>query len=299
MAKDFNSISKITNVILNVIFILATATCLIPLLLVIGISITDENSIMQFGYSIFPKVVSFKAYEYIYKVKELVFNAYGLTILVTVVGTVVSTLITTLYAYAISRKEFTYRKFFTYFLLITMIFSGGMVPWYVVCVKFLHINNTIFALLLPYLINGFYVIIMRTFISTNVPDSVIESARIDGSGELRTFFQIVIPLAIPGIATVALFTTLVYWNDWWLPLMLIVDSKLYNLQYLLYKLMSNIEALARLSSSISSTSSEISSLPSQGARMAMCIISIGPIILAYPFFQKYFIKGLTIGAVKG
>ena len=180
-----------------------------------------------------------------------------------------------------------------------MIFSGGMVPWYVVCVKLLHINNTILALLLPYLINGFYVIIMRTFISTNVPDSVIESARIDGSGELRTFFQIVIPLAVPGIATVALFTTLVYWNDWWLPLMLIVDSKLYNLQYLLYKLMSNIEALARLSSSISSTSSEISSLPSQGARMAMCIISIGPIILAYPFFQKYFIKGLTIGAVKG
>jgi putative aldouronate transport system permease protein len=299
MKKEINSISRVTNVILNIIFILAAAACILPIFLVAGISLTDEDSIMKFGYSIIPKVVSFKAYDFIYKVKGMVLDAYVLTILVTLTGTILSTLITTMYAYCISRKEFVYRKFFTYYLLFTMIFNGGMVPWYIVCVKLLHINNNVLALLLPYLINGFYVIIMRTFIVTNVPDSIIESARIDGSGEIKTFFRIVVPLAVPGIATIALFTTLVYWNDWWIPLMLITDSKLYNLQYLLYKLMNNIETLARLSSNLSGSSSEYSNLPSQGARMAMCIISIGPIVLAYPFFQKYFVKGLTIGSVKG
>lgn len=273
--------------------------CILPIFLVVGISLTDEDSIMKFGYSIIPEVVSYKAYYFIYNVKETVLKAYGLTIVITLVGTALSTLFTTMYAYCISRKEFAYKKTFTYFLLITMVFNGGMVPWYIVCVKLLHINNSVLSLLLPYLINGFYVIIMRTFIITNIPDSLLESARIDGSGEIRTFFQIVMPLALPGIATVALFTTLVYWNDWWLPLMLINDSKLYNLQFLLYKLMMNIETLARLSSNMSSTNSVFSNLPSQGARMAMCIISIGPIVLAYPFFQKYFIKGLTIGSVKG
>lgn len=299
MKKGLNQISNVSNIILNIFFFLIAMACILPIFLVVGISLTDEDSIMKFGYSIIPEVVSYKAYYFIYNVKETVLKAYGLTIVITLVGTALSTLFTTMYAYCISRKEFAYKKTFTYFLLITMVFNGGMVPWYIVCVKLLHINNSVLSLLLPYLINGFYVIIMRTFIITNIPDSLLESARIDGSGEIRTFFQIVMPLALPGIATVALFTTLVYWNDWWLPLMLINDSKLYNLQFLLYKLMMNIETLARLSSNMSSTNSVFSNLPSQGARMAMCIISIGPIVLAYPFFQKYFIKGLTIGSVKG
>ncbi len=295
--RQFNNISNSASVIVHIVFIIATAACILPVFLVLGISVSDEQSILQSGYKIIPDMISFEAYKYIFKVKDMVFTAYGLTILITVSGTFISTLITAMYAYSISRSEFAYRKFFTYFLFFTMIFNGGMVPWYIVCVKFLHINNSILGLLLPYLINGFYVIIMRTFFKTNIPDSIIESARIDGSGELKTFFKIVLPLSLPGIATVALFTALVYWNDWWLPLMLITNSKLYNLQFLLYKLMTNIETLSRLSSNIAGV--QYTKVPSQAARMAMCIVSIGPIILAYPFCQKYFVKGLTVGAVKG
>lgn len=295
--RHFNSVSFPASVIIHIIFIIATAACIFPLFLVLGISVSDEQSIMESGYKLIPDLVSFEAYKYIFKVKGMVFTAYGLTIFITVSGTFLSTLITAMYAYSISRNEFAYKNFFTYFLFFTMIFNGGMVPWYVVCVKLLHINNNILGLLLPYLINGFYVIIMRTFFKTNIPDSIIESARIDGSGELRTFFKIVLPLSLPGIATVALFTALVYWNDWWLPLMLITNSKLYNLQFLLYKLMTNIETLSRLSTNI--TGLQYAKVPSQAARMAMCIVSIGPIMLAYPFCQKYFVKGLTVGAVKG
>jgi putative aldouronate transport system permease protein len=183
------------------------------------------------------------------------------------------------------------------FVFFTMLLNGGLVPWYFVCVRFLHINDTIWALILPYLMNGFYVIIMRTFFKTTIPDEVVESSRIDGSGVFNTFFRIVLPLSLPGLATIGLFTALQYWNDYFLPLMLINNNKLDNLQFMMYKILMTLEIIQN--TPVGAVSDVYQKLPGETARMALAFLSMGPIILAYPFFQKYFIKGLTIGAVKG
>jgi putative aldouronate transport system permease protein len=286
---------KVSNILIHLFFILLAVLCIYPFLLVIGVSFTNEKSILNYGFQVIPTVFSLDAYKYVLKNLDTIVNAYMVTIFTTVVGTLLSVLTITLYAYALSRKEFYFRKFFTFFIFFTMIFNGGMVPWYIVCVRVLHINNTIFAMILPYVISAWYVMIMRTFFITTIPDSIIESARIDGAGEFRTLFQIVLPLAVPGVATIALFSTLAYWNDWWLPLMLVKDTKLYNLQYLIYQILNNMDFVNQLADQGRS----VASLPSESARMAVCVISIGPIIFAYLFFQKYFVKGLTIGAVKG
>ena len=180
-----------------------------------------------------------------------------------------------------------------------MLFFGGLVPWYIVCVKLLGLRNNLWALFLPYLMNAWYVLIMRTFYKDNVSQSIIESAKMDGAGEYTIFFRIVIHLAKPGIATIALFHTICFWNDWWLPLMLVNNPKWYNLQYLMYRVQSNIQYLSSMAGNLSGVSSEIlRALPSRTAQMAMCVLSIGPIVLAYPFFQKYIIKGITIGSLK-
>lgn len=181
-----------------------------------------------------------------------------------------------------------------------MLFNGGLVPWYIVCVMFLHLKNTILALILPYLVNAWYVILMRTFYLSSISDAILESAKIDGASETRIFFQIVTPLSLPGLATIGLFSTLTYWNDWWLPLMLITDEKLVNLQYLMYKIQSSVNFLIVAAGRIGNRSGVIlQNIPSETTRMAICILVIGPIVLAYPFFQKYFVRGLMVGALKG
>jgi putative aldouronate transport system permease protein len=298
-----NRISRPVNILLNLFFMTTVVFCIYPLLLVLSVSLSDEKSLVMQGYSIIPARFSLLAYQYVFNMAESVLGAYGITILVTVAGTCLSVLITCLYAYPISRREFAYRRGFTFFLFLTMIFSGGMVPWYIVCVQFLHINNSILGLILPYLISGFNVIVMRTFYVTTIPDSLIESAKIDGYGEFRIFFRIVLPLSLPGLATIALFVSIGYWNDWWLPLMLVTDDKLYNIQFLLYRVINQLTYLKSMAGSSSSAAImgvvDMSKIPGESVRMALCIISIGPIILAYPFFQRFFIKGLTIGAIKG
>jgi putative aldouronate transport system permease protein len=228
---------------------------------------------------------------------DMMLKSYLLTIFVTLLGTILCVLLTALYAYPLSRDEFKYKKFFTFFIFFTMLFNGGLVPWYIVCVKVVHINNNLWALILPYVMNAFFVIIMRTFFKTTIPKEIIESARIDGSGELRTFVSIVLPLSLPGLATIGLFATLQYWNDYFLPLMLVTKPNLFNLQYLMYKLLMSIQMLQQ--TSVPNASEAYMKLPSESVRMAFAIVSIGPIVIAYPFFQKYFVKGLTIGAVKG
>ncbi|MGN0178007.1 MAG: carbohydrate ABC transporter permease [Monoglobaceae bacterium] len=297
--KIGNQISGKANLVFNLIFILYSILCLYPLALVIGTSFADENYLMEFGYKVFPKVTSLYAYEYIGKNLSVILRAYGITIFVTLVGTVLSTLFTALYAYAITRKAFKARKFFTFIMFFTMLFNGGMVPWYMVCTQVLKIQNTIIALIWPTLVSAWNVMIMKTFFNTSVPDAIVESAKIDGASELRTFFKIVCPVAIPGIATIALFAMLGYWNDWYLPLMLTTDPKLSNIQYYLYRIVQNLKVLTDTSSAAYQQSGQsIETIPKESARMAICVISIGPIILAYPFFQRYFVKGLTIGAVK-
>ena len=290
---------KTANIILHIIFILMTVMCLFPLLLVLSISFSSNSSIMEYGYSIIPREFSLEAYEYILETPITIIRAYGITIFNTVAGTFLSTLVIALFAYPLSRNDFKFRKAFTYYLLVTMLFSGGTVSWYIVCSNVFHLSNTIWAMILPYLMNAWYVIIMRTFFRTNVPFSIIESGQLDGANEYIIFFKLVIPISLPGIATIALFQALAFWNDWWLPIMFIVKPELYNLQFLLQRMMQNIQQLNENARYMASAADELVNIPTEGARMALCIIAMGPILIAYPFFQKYFIQGLTVGSVKG
>jgi putative aldouronate transport system permease protein len=284
---------------MHALFILISAASLYPLFLVIGISFSDEITITLKGFSLIPKKFSTAAYDFILKEGNTIFRAYFITISTTVIGTIVSTLCIALYAYPLSRKDFRLRKFFSFFVFFTMLFSGGMVPWYIVCKSILGLRNNLWALFLPYLMNAWFVMIMRTFFKTNIPDSIIESAKIDGASEYRIFFQIVLYLALPGVATIALFNTLVFWNDWWLPLMLVTDPAWYNLQYLMYRIQIDIQYLTQMASNLSGISGDIlQRLPSRTAQMAMCVMTMGPIVLAYPFFQRFFVKGITIGSLK-
>ncbi|WP_317951233.1 carbohydrate ABC transporter permease, partial [Rossellomorea marisflavi] len=214
------------------------------------------------------------------------------------VGTFLSVTVISMYAYAISRKQFKFRKQFTFIAFFTMLFSGGMVPFYIVMTQFLDLKNTMWALILPMAVNAFYIIIMRTFFLRSVPEAILESARIDGAGEMRIFLTIVLPLSIPGIATIALFSTLAYWNDWFNALLFIDDPNKIPLQSLLMRIENNMDFIKQNAMLSNQNSAILKSIPQDSARMAMVVIATLPIALSYPFFQKYFIKGLTIGGVK-
>jgi putative aldouronate transport system permease protein len=292
----FNQISAGSNAVINFVFLINTIICLAPLLLIVIISFTNSDWVMKNGYSFFPQKLSLSAYGFILSSASMIFRAYGVSIFVTVVGTVISLLIIAMFAYPLSRRSFDYRNVFSFIVFFTMIFGGGLIPWVMIYRHVVPIYNTLAVLILPYLINGWFVIIMRTFMKSTIPEEVIESARIDGAGELRTFFVIVLPLCKAGLATIGLFAMLNYWNDWYLPLIFITNPKLVNIQYMLYKIMSSIEFLK---SANGNGANAIKNIPTETVRMAIAVLAIGPIIFAYPFFQNYFIKGLTIGAVKG
>lgn len=295
--QQLNTIPTYANILLNIFFIIIMLLCIYPVVLILGISLTSQADIAKHGYSLFPNSINIQAYKIMMESKDQLLSAYGVTIFATAIGTILTTILTALYAYPLSRREFRYKKFFTFFIFFTMLFNGGLVPWYIVVTKVTHLQDTIWVLILPYIMNAFYVIIMRTFFMTTVPNEIIESARIDGAGELRTFISIVLPISKPALATIALFATLTYWNDYFLPLMFITKSQLFNLQFLMYKFLMNIAFMQ--SSTNPEVANKVKDIPSESIRMAYAIFSVGPIIIAYPFFQKYFVKGLTIGAVKG
>lgn len=294
-----NQISIGTDISLNFMFLCCAVICLAPLLLVVAISVTDEKTIFKNGYSFIPEKFSGKAYDYLITAGDAIWRAYGVSIFVTIVGTALSLLVICLYAYPLSRNGFKYKNQFAFFAYFTMIFGGGLVPWYIVYTQLIPIKKTVWILIIPYLMNTWFMMIMRTFFKTTINESIIESARMDGAGEFRTFFVIVLPLCRAGLATIGLFCTLNYWNDFFLPLVFVNDAKLYNIQYLMYQTLIAVQYLMNASTQISNASQILADLPSEGVRMAIAVISIGPIIMAYPFFQKYFVKGLTIGAVKG
>lgn len=296
--KAFRKYTLSGQIIVNLIFLLFALLCVIPVILVFAVSITSEDSLMKAGYSLFPAETTWNAYKYIFKSTGQIFNAYKVTAFVTIAGTFFSLAITTLYAYPISRPELKYKGFFTFFLFFTMIFSGGLIPTYMVYVNILHMKNTIWALIVPSMMGAWNVLVMKSFFKSSIPNEVIESVKIDGAGDFMIFLKIVLPLSLPGLATITLFTSVAYWNDWMLPLYYITDEKLFNLQYLLYSIMNNINYLTENASQMGGGLA-VEEIPSESARMAMCILALGPVVLVYPFLQKYFIKGLTIGAIKG
>jgi putative aldouronate transport system permease protein len=298
--NKLNSISSKSNFMCNLILFIYGFLCIVPVLLVIAVSFTDEQTLALNGFSFFPKKVSAYAYKFIFTQATQVLKAYGISILITIVGTIASVLVMALYAFPISRKDFKYKSFFSFYLIFTMLFSGGLVSTYLVGVRVLGFKDNLAGLIVPYLMNVFSVIILRTFFTTNVPDSLLESARIDGAGEFTTFFKIVFPLALPGIATVGLLAMLQYWNDWFLASIYINDLRLAPLPYLLYQLQISMQFLLQNSTNIGSQAGDVlSKMPTETARMAMVIIGVGPIALTFPFFQKYFVKGMTVGAIKG
>ena len=299
--RDLSQISPGTNGILNFMFVLYTIACFTPFLLVLAISVSSEDALIQYGYRLWPKEFSGNAYRYIFSDMSDLGRNYGITIFSTVFGTALTVLITTLFAYPLSRADFKYRNIFSFIVFFTMIFHGGLVPKYMVYTQILHLKNTIWVYIAPHLMSAWYVIVMRTFMKSAIPDSIVEAAKIDGASELQTFSKIVLPLSRPGIATVALFTSISIWNDWGTPLLFITKVKLYNLQFAMYQALQNAEILRQNPDILSESGAAdlIASMPAESARMAMCIAAIGPIIFFYPFFQKYFVRGLTVGAVKG
>ncbi len=292
-------VSKTANVILNILFAGLSVLTIIPIILSISISLSPSADITAYGYSVFPKSISGDAYKYVWNMKDTLIDAYAVTIFVTVVGTILSVLVISLYAYPVSRRDFKYRNFFSFFVFFTQLISGGTVAMYIVCVKYYHLSNSVFAMIVPVLMNSWYVIIMKTFFATTVPFEIIESAKIDGAGEYKTFFKLVLPISLPGIATIALFKTVEYWQDWWLPTLFITEPKLYNLQFLLRQVMTSIRALNENATLAIQSTSALANIPEESAQMALCLFVMGPILIVYPFFQKYFIQGLTIGSVKG
>ena len=293
-----NQISRKADTILNIVFFLWALACVLPLILVVIVSFSSEQSIFQNGYSFFPSEWSLDAYRFFFRLGDQLVRSYGITIFVTVVGTLFSLSITAMFAYVLSRKDYAYNRLFTRLMLFTMLFNGGIVATYMVNTQLLGLGDSVWALILPMSLNAFYVIILRTFYKS-IPMEIIEAARIDGAGEFKTFFSIVLPLSKPGLATIGMFTTIAYWNDWFLGMLYIIDQKKYPVQTLLWSMQNSLEFMKQSSANALEYAEMAASAPTDSGRMALTVLVVLPILLAYPFFQKYFVKGLTVGGVKG
>ena len=288
---------QLSHGVIHLVFILISLACIIPLLLVVGISFTDENSLRMEGYNLIPRVFSLDSYKYVFTGATSVLQAYLVTITVTVLGTAGHLLFMSMLAYGLTREEVTARNKISLFVYIPVLFNGGLVPTYMLMTRTLHLKNTIWVLIIISIASATNVLIMKNFFNT-IPASLIESARIDGSSEYRTFFRIVLPLSKPSLASIGLFVAIAYWNDWMTCALYIETPKLQTLQFMLQSLMNNIAYLQVNASRTPGMEQALANLPSEGARMATCVLAVGPIIFLYPFLQKYFEKGLTIGAVK-
>jgi putative aldouronate transport system permease protein len=296
--RDVLAVSPVANLGLNLLLIIACILTLIPIYVIVIASVTSETSLAANGYRLWPEEFSTAAYGFLFSQGSIVLTAYKNTIISTTAGTILSVIMVGLYAYPLSRDNFKFGTFFTFYAFFTMLFSGGLVAYYMVARQVLLLQNTLWALFLPSAFSPFWVIVMRTFYKANVPNEIIEAARIDGANEWRTFIQIVLPLSVPGLATVALFSAIGIWNNFFNCLLLVDDAQYYSLQFTIYTTLNNIRFLLENADKMQGLVN-ISELPSQTFRMAMAVVTVGPIILAYPFFQRFFVKGLTIGAIKG
>lgn len=282
------------DVTVHVLVGLFAIVCLVPFWLVVAGSFTAETAILRDGYQFLPRQLSLEAYQVLFSGQRL-YRSYLVTVTVTGAGTALSLLVTSMLAFAMALRSVRYANHMAFFVFFTMLFSGGMVPWYIVSTQLLHLGNSIPGLILPILLNAWFTLIMRNFFRA-IPESILESARIDGAGTAKMLFQVVLPLSGPALATIGLFYSLQYWNDWWLALMLVDKPELFPLQFLLRALVSNLLAAA---TSLSPHLSSVQQPPAYSVRMATCIVTIGPIVLVYPFVQRYFIRGIFMGSIKG
>ena len=285
------------NIVSYILLGIFTIACLLPFLLVISGSFSDQQSIRMHGYQLIPETFSLDAYKMIFRIPEEMLRAYGITILVTFVGTAVGLFCTSMAAYVLASRDFRYRYQVSFFFYFTSIFGGGLVPWYIFCTKYLHFHNNIISMILPIMINVTYLLILKSYMM-GIPTSLYESARLDGAGDLTIFFKIALPLSKAGLATVGLFLALNYWNDWYNAMLFLDEGRrdLYPLQYYLNNILTKAQAMNAAAARSGIPASDV---PSEPIKLAMTVVATGPIFLLYPFLQKYFVKGVTIGAVKG
>ena len=294
-----NQIKPVTNALFNVMFVILSIVCVFPFIFVLMISVSSEESIRNIGYALIPQSFSSAAYEFLWNEKDMILQSLFVSIEVTVIGTVLGVVLTTTMGYVLSRPQFKLRGFLQWVVFIPMIFTGGMVANYVVTSNILHLNDTLWCLVLPLAVSSWNVTISKTFFRQTIPDSIIESAKIDGASQLTIFARIVVPISKPVFATVALFLTFCYWNDWLQAALYISKDSLRALQPLLQTMMGQLDYLANNPTAGLSLQQYRNQMPSESVRMAIATIIVVPIACAYPFFQKYFISGLTVGAVKG
>ena len=298
--NHFNRVSMPANIGFSIIFCLLAFICVAPLIFVIIISLSSDASIQRYGYAIIPSEWSIYAFQYLWNSNETIGRAFMVSIFVTIAGTVFGLMMNSTMGYVLSRRSFKLRKLYTMIIFIPMLFSGGLVASYMINTQLLGLRNNYLALILPLAVSPFYIIILRTFFQTTVPDEIIESAKIDGASQFLIFFRIVLPISKPALATIGLFLSFWYWNDWFMAMLYIRSDfmQMYPLQYVLISIERNMEFLRQNSEFITATQS-IDRLPLESTRMALVVVVVLPIACAYPFFQQYFVSGLTIGAVKG
>lgn len=289
------------QILAHIILAFLSFLAVVPFVLMIVSSLTDNNTLIANGYSFWPEKWSLYAYEYIFNTGNSVLHAYGISIVLTIVGTLIALILTTMLSYVISRKGLPGRGVITFLVVFTMLFNGGLVPTYMVYAKIFNVKNTFMALLVPgLLMNGFNIMLMKSYFCTNIPDEILDAAYIDGATEFQAFYKVALPLAKPIVATIALFVGIAYWNDWMNGYIYITkNTDLYSVQNLLNRMMQNIQYLSQNSSNIQQAGVGLNAIPTASVRMAMATVGVLPILVVYPFVQKYFVKGITLGGVKG
>lgn len=292
---------KVFQAVGAIFMIILAAVALIPIILLVIASFTSNNAIVQNGYSFIPKEWSLEAYEYMFLSSNKIIKAYGVSFFITAVGTVCSLVITTMLAYGLSKRDLPGRGFITFYIVFTMLFNGGLVPTYLMYTGIFNIKNTIWALLIPNLLmNAYNIMLAKSYFVTSVPNEILEAAKIDGAGEFRIFVRIAVPIAKPIIATIGMFVGIAYWNDWNNGFIyLTTNTDLYSIQNLLNRMIQNIQFLTQNSAGISQAQQGLAQIPASSVRMAMAVMGILPIVLIYPFIQNNFVKGITLGGVKG
>ena len=288
---------KASKLLFHLIFILLSLFCVMPFFYVVSASLTSADGLMQNGYTLIPSDFSLEAYEYCLRSAGSLLQAYAVTIAVTVIGTVLSLILTSMLGYVISRRDFVLHRKLAFIVFFTMLFSGGMVPSYILITKYYHMRDTIWALILPSVVGAWNVFLMKGFF-TGIPASLMEASKLDGCTEYGTFFRIVVPISKPAFATVGLFVAFNYWNSWWNSMMYTTKSELVTLQYYLQRIMNSIQMLQEALSNGVSVNIDMATFPTASARMALCVLAAGPMLVIFPFFQKYFVKGMAVGSVK-
>ena len=297
----FNRISPTSNFVLTVLMIILAMLTVLPLLLVVSISFSSAESLARNGYKFIPETFTLEPYKLLMKTGAQIRDSYIITIFYTITGTVMSLTVMSMFAFVLAQRNFKFRTIYTFILFFTMLFSGGLVPSYIINVRYLGLKDTVWIFLLPSLISAYNVIILRTFIQTTIPDALFEAARIDGASHFTVFFRIVLPLFKPGLATIGLFNVVSRWNDWFTGMLYIDNPKLVPLQTLLQRILRSIQFIKENAQLEGTREAQelLANMPTESTRMAIAVIVVVPILFAYPFFQRYFIEGLTIGSIKG